>query len=254
MKIKNITMSTDLNDSTIDFINESMEKQSLNDVMLNNHHLLIHLDVNETFKPIQLLYRNLWQTAYLNDPSFIRYNHSIISISLSEAIGYINMATPPILKKDIPKQLSSIKAIIDIMSYLLNEDAQKEYNQSLFINYMKLDKFETVWNGRNDIVNEIRNTVDSKHPDQPLICIHDVKRHNISQIIMNGKLHNDIEEIVNTTIFTSYDILSIKISNNTSNMLFGEPMIWVKAFCQNRSEETTKRIESLTQKTIEYLS
>ena len=119
---------------------------------------------------------------------------------------------------------------------------------------MKLDKFETVWNGRNDIVNEIRNTVDSKHPDQPLICIHDVKRHNISQIIMNGKLHNDIEEIVNTTIFTSYDILSIKISNNTSNMLFGEPMIWVKAFCQNPSEETTKRIESLTQKTIEYLS
>ena len=87
MKIKNITMSTDLNDTTIDFINESMEKQSLNDVMLNNHHLLIHLDGNETFKPIQLLYRNLWQTAYLNDPSFFRYNRSIISISLSAQIA-----------------------------------------------------------------------------------------------------------------------------------------------------------------------
>ena len=98
-------------------VNFMLAKNIFNDHFYENIIVDITIDID---KPEYFLYRKLWETVYLNrNTNFSLYDkinkNYVIRISLSEALRFINEATPPILKDKIPSSTSSIINVFDLL-------------------------------------------------------------------------------------------------------------------------------------------
>lgn len=116
-------------------------------------------DINSAPESVNLLYRLLWENNYMKYSSMHQsefLNTTIdedtervvnLSISLSEAIGYIYMATPPALQHQIPNSIRSYDDIIELLKTFLMDTKSPEYRHylDLFFIHTHYRPFETQW-------------------------------------------------------------------------------------------------------------
>lgn len=118
---------------------------------------------------LDFLYRKLWETIYLrkdnaNIETYYKNSNGgkiMLFISLNEAIGFIKLITPPILRPRIPAALKSVDSIHSILKeYLLDSTPnQPPYVKTEFQKYMGFNKFETASEYRMERMSLMRKFV-----------------------------------------------------------------------------------------------
>lgn len=110
-------------------------------------------DARVAIDSLNQLYRLLWENNYIklqstNRSSDITRTWHQLVITLSEAIGFIYKATPPILQKDIPDSIRSYDNIIELLKTFLMDKKSPEYVHylDLFFSHVRYKPFETQWN------------------------------------------------------------------------------------------------------------
>lgn len=133
------------------FIETLLEKGLFDDYLFEKIFFKLKIKLADTAR---LLYRRLWESNYIRSgmQSHIEDDDCVtLYMSVSEALSYINTVTPPILKHLIVDSAKSIDKIGELIEKLLSDKSDNndiQYNISVFLQIMKLEKFETVW--RND--------------------------------------------------------------------------------------------------------
>ena len=172
----------------LDFVNILLERHQPNNFVFDN--TVIELEIEGLF-PTQMIKRRFWEQTMLK-----RINLSIISpfpgsyphegsnlvyMSISEAILYINLVTPPIMKKRVDAALTSIDAIESMLKmYLMEYDSsQYDYNMSIFSSMMSFNENSTEWNYDNSRLEKMHQI----HPDRSIVGLVDCIDANISQAL-----------------------------------------------------------------------
>lgn len=99
---------------------------------------------------VNYFYRLLWETCYIksklpsNDTSHSFDTKIVFNISLSEAMGFINKATPPLLRKKID-EIKTENDVVDALKVFLMEDNKGEqvHYTDIFRDHVKFKVFET---------------------------------------------------------------------------------------------------------------
>lgn len=96
-----------------------------------------------------IFYRKLWEDTYIktmNSPTHINkdsFDELVVSITLSEAIGFIYKATPPRFVPTIKDSHKDVETIINTLkSFLIEESGRVTYDK-LFFEHIHLKPFET---------------------------------------------------------------------------------------------------------------
>ena len=136
---------------------------------------------------IDFLYRRLYEDTYLKQNKQSYYDASSnmleMAFSISDAMGYIYKATPPILQSQIPEAIVFIASIKGLLEQLLIDDNSGfliTYH-SYFKNYTKLEYFETNWVHDDTAIDMIRQLYDDKN----MICILDAYDCSFDEIMSN---------------------------------------------------------------------
>lgn len=149
--------------SKIELVDDLLSKGIHSDGVFEDTFIDVYIsDIRDYEKTsINLLYRLLWERNYIklkggntSDIPNMRDEFDDVNrqcslvISLSEAIGYIYKATPPILQKDIPGSIRSYDAIISLLKTFLMDTKSPEYVHylDLFFTHIHFKPFETQWN------------------------------------------------------------------------------------------------------------
>ena len=152
------------------FVETLLGKGLFDDYLFEKTFFKLKIKLNDLSR---LLYRRLWESNYIRSgmQSHIESDDSVtLYVSVSEALLYINTVTPPILKHLIADSTKSIDDIGGLIEQLLSDESSNNdirYNISVFLQIMKLEKFETVW--RNDTT-QMKYLLENNHEQQPCGC------------------------------------------------------------------------------------
>lgn len=122
-----------------------LKKGILNDHLFEKLFITVDVQLN---KHEDYLYRKLWESVYIRNGNSkaVRLGDRLyqITITLSEATGYIYQATPPALQHLI-EDIESVDDIVTILKTFLMEDngGQRGMYESLFRKMMRLEAFQT---------------------------------------------------------------------------------------------------------------
>lgn len=114
----------------------------------------VHFEISISPSPadyVNYFYRLLWERVYIkstkpsNDFSHNSDKNIKINISLSEAMGFIYEATPPLLRNSI-SDIKSESDVVDALKVFLMEDNNNEqvHYIDIFKNHIRFKVFETV--------------------------------------------------------------------------------------------------------------
>lgn len=173
-------------DINVDVINMTLEKGIINDYLFDNYffHIRVELD-----KPIDFIYRRLWEAIYLRTKKYSIYDKNsklfTIKMSLSEAMQFINAATPPILQYLIKDSTNSLSSIIDVLDQFLIDDnsGHLQTYHSIFKRLMHLEPFDTKWEYDTTHAEILR-----KHNPVGLVGALLTSNHSICDIMSHDKL------------------------------------------------------------------
>ena len=168
--ITEIKVSKQSSSNEINIINELLSKGNYNDILFNSQ--LINVVVKKiTF--IEFLYRLNWENCALKynknstyDPSTFSIN---MTISINEALGFLQFALPEYLKNRMYASIKSVDDIIESMLLLLEEskDDNKDkltMTKKQFINFFNIKEYKTTWNHDDTTLNFVRNKFIEKDP------------------------------------------------------------------------------------------
>ena len=144
------------------FINQLLEKGIFNDYVFDHYWIAITVELDEY---IQFLYRYMWEDLYLHikqswyfTPTNLSQSATrrsvftdnktlFVDMSLSEALQFIELATPPALKHLIPESTNSVDNVIAILKQFLMEEngGQLITYIDIFKKTMRFNYFETRW-------------------------------------------------------------------------------------------------------------
>lgn len=176
MKILRVDSPEFIDKDMRSFVEGLLAKQIMNDDLFDKIMFPVMIANDDQDLLTGLLYRRMWETTYLKRLTYIsyydidkeRYN---VNLSLSEAIGYIYAATPPIIRNKIPDSIKSIDAILQTLRYFLIEDESGYIDTyvSLFKHHIRMEMFDTTWNINTDAVDMLRNRQDGVK-NKSLVC------------------------------------------------------------------------------------
>lgn len=165
MKVTKIIPPTELCN---EYINGSLEKKLCNDYLFERIFFTI---VIEAVDPMSYLYRKMYETIYLRR----HYTETTnvpedgimeMKLSISEAISFIKMATPPKFQPRVEELFNSISSIEDSLKlFLVEEHSELDYHVGLFRKCTGLNYFETQSNYPLDRVKLLR----SYNPSSPIV-------------------------------------------------------------------------------------
>lgn len=136
----------------IDFqISSYYDIDTINHFLEQGHNMPIIFDdciLSVTIKNVnreEFLYRRLFEDSFLHRKVW-KSNVIDLYISLSEAMLFINTATPPILKDKIRESTSNINDVIECLKTFLIEDSKSRPTHiSIFKDCVMLKRFENPW-------------------------------------------------------------------------------------------------------------
>lgn len=153
------------------FIQGLLTNGIFNDVLFERHSIMVTAQVDDL---VDLLYRNLWERVYLRRCDIsgitkVSTNECNLFVSISEAILFINRATPPVLRNTIEESCSSVSSIITALETFLVNDADKMHNfyLSTFAEILHLNPFQTVaFDKKAQVVLRMSSLIQ----DEPVCC------------------------------------------------------------------------------------
>lgn len=119
-----------------------LSSKNLNDVILNMENILVEFEDMDYF----LLFNHiLTQNVFRNNVDYHAFDNTL-RVSLSEAICFINTATPPPLRKLIPESINSYDDIISILNTMLIEkETASDFNLTTFYDIIGLKDLCSGW-------------------------------------------------------------------------------------------------------------
>ena len=139
------------------FVNSLLEKGINSDFVFDKYQISMNIETQDW---TGYIYRTLWETVYIHQNySYLINSHDDasneaiyrvgnLSISLSEALGFIYKATPPRLRHLIPDGTKSVEEVIKSLKAFLMDCNNPEYKHfiSIFKEYIRFQPFQTVSN------------------------------------------------------------------------------------------------------------
>ena len=169
---------SEIPDYRIQFINSLLKNRIANDYILESTYIPLSVMVDS---PIQLFYRSMWCDMYLRRSFHTIYpdimSHytrdelypedppqmlSMVYMSISECIQYINEVTPPVMKKDIPENTTSIESIYNLMHFFLFEEkdpSRLAYNTTTFYRIFHMELTPSLWEPNFKKIAFMRNKI-----------------------------------------------------------------------------------------------
>ena len=146
MKILNI-IEPKIYDSN--FIQALLSKKIINDVLFDKIFFSIVIQPEEE-NYMDYVYRRLWESAYIKCGESVYDSDTdriILTVSLSEVIGFIYKATPPIMKDRIKDSITSLESINSLLrQFLMDHNGGHLITYlSIFKNHIHFEPFETAW-------------------------------------------------------------------------------------------------------------
>lgn len=139
------------------FVNSLLEKGINSDFVFDRCQISMNIETQDW---TGYIYRTLWETVYIHQNySYLFHSHDDVSneaiyrvgnlsISVSEALGFIYKATPPRLKHLIPDGTKNVEEIIKSLKAFLMDYNNPEYKHfmSIFKEHIRFQPFQTVSN------------------------------------------------------------------------------------------------------------
>ena len=102
------------NTTVCTFIDRLLENKMTNEPLFDDTYFTVHIsmtDIREDY--VNYLYRLLWEKLYIHQKSKSTVVDGVLTLklSVSDAIGFIHFATPPLLKNLIPDSIKSPDAV-----------------------------------------------------------------------------------------------------------------------------------------------
>lgn len=193
------------NTTVCTFIDRLLENKMTNEPLFDDTYFTVHInmtDIREDY--VNYLYRLLWEKLYIHQKSKSTVIDGVLTLklSISDAIGFIHFATPPLLKNLIPDSIKSLDSIYEVLKQFLLEGNGNRGNEQEYIGYFrqftKLLKFDTVWTHDDTKINTIRTI--SKTGNTNLICVLDAYTCSFEEVFNNTLPVNTEEVIIQSTI------------------------------------------------------
>ena len=147
---------------------------------------------------LSILYRLLYETVYMRYPKTSRYvsrNRIILRMTLSEALGYIYEATPPIfsegMKKDIKER--GVVAVREMLLTLLvdKSNTNHQYYISLFKKRVHLERFDTRDTIPQELYKDKFNKMRSLHPNDQAVYVITYMSTSLKSLMENDSVDDD---------------------------------------------------------------
>lgn len=190
------------NTTVCTFIDRLLENKMTNEPLFDDTYFTVCInmtDIREDY--VNYLYRLLWEKLYIHQKSksIVVDDVLTLKLSVSDAIGFIHFATPPLLKNLIPDSIKSLDSIYDVLKQFLLEENGNRGEEQEYIGYFrqftKLLKFDTVWTHDDAKINAIRKTGNTN-----LICVLDAYTCSFEDVFNNTIPITTEETIIQSTI------------------------------------------------------
>lgn len=191
-------------DNTIvcNFIDRLLGNKMTNEPLFDDTYFTVCINMTDGREDyVNYLYRLLWEKLYIHQKSksIVVDGELILKLSVSDAIGFIHFATPPLLKNLIPDSIKSLDSIYEVLKQFLlegngNRGKEQEYF-GYFRQFTKLLKFDTVWTHDDTKIYLIRTT-NTKN----LICVLDEYTCSFEDAFHNNMSIVTEEVIIQSTI------------------------------------------------------
>lgn len=184
--------------------------------------------VTSKLSSYQLIKRRFWEQAVLKRQSlstispmpgkypYDDIDSTFVYMSLSEALLYIDMVTPPIMKKRVNNSLDSVETIRSMLEmYLTEEDSpQYEYNMSIFTSLMSFNENTTGW----DYDNKRLETMHMIHPNKNIVGVIDAIDGDIKEA-MHGRIDAQVQCTIEARGHKATDLLSSMIGDRYAHIV-----------------------------------
>lgn len=267
-------LTPDISEAKVNFVNSLLKKKISNDYVMESVFIpmIIHPD-----SPVQLFYRSFWCDLYLKQPDHRIYpdiydveqpdeldgshpiGRSVIYMSLSECLQFINQVTPPALQKDIPSNTESIEAIQKLMQFFLFEEKDNKlraYYATTFYKVFHLEMFENNWEPDFKKIAFIREKMKTYELDDygAIVASLDASMKSLSEIINfkddewfeipRAKIQMTFHADTDDDIWTLYDFLNLE-HFHICHLYCSEIGLFVSAYCDHVSSDTRRFIKSI---------
>lgn len=190
------------NTTVCTFIDRLLENKMTNEPLFDDTYFTVCINITDIREDyVNYLYRLLWEKLYIHQKSKSTVVDGVLTLklSVSDAIGFIHFATPPLLKNLIPDSIKSLDSIYDVLKQFLLEGNGNRGKDQEYIGYFrqfaKLLKFDTVWTHDDTKIYLIRTT-NTKN----LICVLDEYTCSFEDAFHNNMSIATEEVIIQSTI------------------------------------------------------
>lgn len=190
------------NTTVCNFIDRLLENQMTNEPLFDDTYFTIYINMTDVYDDyINYLYRLLWEKLYIHQKTKSIVSNGVLTLklSVSDAIGFINFATPPLLKNLIPESIKSLESIYELLKqFLLEGNGDRGEDQEYlgyFKQFTKMMKFDTAWTHDDTKINTIRK-MDNINP----ICVLDAYNCSFKDVFDNTIPMLTEELIIQSTI------------------------------------------------------
>ena len=174
--LKIFDLEEHLNSYEHDLINKTLTCGVPNDYYLDKYLINVRVEYDH---PKDMFYRALRAVNYskidpnehvvifpIHDTNVSRFPVADVAINLTEAISFIQMATPPLIKtkhKDLIELYDSVEKIIETLNMFLVEGLDSiDYNMDIFQKCMYMKPFPTAFNYNTQFSDVLEKRMDPK--------------------------------------------------------------------------------------------
>jgi len=175
---------TDESPKKIQFVDMLIQKKIFNDAIFDDVMMYAEVVLDT---PVQMFYRKLWVDVYLRrNPctTVLDHNKTIIEMSLSECIQYLQEITPPKLRDVLNKDMTSVQNIYEMMrDFLMKmDDPNHPYYLTKFYEVFHMNLFQNAWTPNYKKIAFLRSVAKTD-----ITCLVDASTVSINAII-NGEV------------------------------------------------------------------